>query len=62
VNGENKDSLLHSGFAFAAGIGIKLLNCYMGTNTPNRVQLLAVHTASASGVVSTAVEDSYILV
>jgi len=36
---ESKDFLLHSGFAFAAEIGIRLESCHMRTNIPNRVRL-----------------------
>jgi len=39
-------------------IGIRIQSEYMRTNTPNRVRLLAVRTASASEAVSTAVQDN----
>jgi len=39
-------------------IGIRIESEYMRTNTPNRVRLLAVRTASASEAVSTAVQDN----
>jgi len=62
VHGESRDFLLHSDFAFAAEIGIRLKSCHMRTNIPNRVRLLVARTANASGAVSTTVEDRYISV